>query len=433
MTMSDLNADQRLDHAVREMEARAQQPLRRTGFGVPMDEFGIPINTPANYDPIPMGVQDEYLGIFPKMLADIPYPLLPCAVHMCVKKKLVKPGDASLVQQMMANAFRFIRKEGGKPKTLSASAVIKDVQDLSKAYYSCDVPEILFVHNVLPELELAIIDDLTVYVEKLLNMGFIKVPTQGSGRLAQTVEEETAIHQTVPCIVIVGHGFLYQRFLKNFYDRIEHLGTCQDERKSLRKLLLGRVVRGMTNVPKDPNAAIDPDAIASLSPEPAQVNLTIAGGLNQTQRQIQHSLGRQGVVTKVEHQALNSAERLEVQQIHNILQGTLLSRAYIAWEGTQKGRNQLSPIAVHRQGLQGLMFQIGLKRHAFASYETPSHLPLACDKHSVETISDESYSFLLDELRDFLPALLAYAKAHELEDGIETLAAIVDHHQALSS
>lgn len=395
--------------------------IRRIGNSL-TDEFGIPISTPAHCEPIALGVKDELLCLFPDSLLNVPFPLLPCDVSMSLAKKVVHPQDASFLNQLLSNTFQFLKPNTPNIQTKKQTKTHESnvLDDLSKAYYRGKIPEILFVHTVLPEVERALIEDLAVYAEKLLSVGFISATPKKSGLLS-ALHEDTAVHKSMPCIVIVGHGFLYQRFLKNFLERIALLGSCQEERKQLQRLLLGRVCRGQllsTPIEKKASLLEDVDTIQSVEPPQNSKASTfkIAGGLNQTQRQIQQALGRHGVQVLVEHNASNPAERIELQALHSVLQTVMMPYAYTQWESTQKRRATLKGIAHYRQELSKTLFSVGVHRQAFHGYESPIAMETPCEKSDLTLVSKEAYAFVRDELHDFLPALLRYCQKLQLVD-----------------
>jgi hypothetical protein len=415
------------------------EPLKRRRMGASShtDEFGIPISTPANYEPLAIGVKDELLCVFPRSLQAVPLALLPCGVELTLAKKVVQPQDASLLNQMLRQAFRFLnnvpietqtpKKPSKKNQTLAPA--LAQVDDLSTAYYKGQVPEILFAHTALPEAETALIEDLAVYAEKLLSMGFISADARSNTPLS-AFNEDSAVHRAVPCVVIVGHGFLYQRFLKHFLARLAQVGHSQAERKALQKLLLGRVCRGQllsgADVPTPPTPAVD--AIHAVDGKPlASVMFKIAGGLNQTQRQIQQALGRHGVSVSVEHNSPNPAERLELVALNDVLQSVVVPQAYTHWESTQKRRASLKSISYYRQTLLKTLFEIGVARQAFQRYELPVALGMPCEKGDFNTPSEEVFHFISDELRDFLPVLVDYATELQLLEDDQTLAEIASH------
>ena len=412
------------------------EPLKRRRMGASShtDEFGIPISTPANYEPITIGVKDELLCVFPRSLQATPFALLPCGVELSLTKKVVQPQDASLLNQMLRQAFRFLSnvpietQAPKKPrKTTQTPPPLKEVDDLSTAYYKGQVPEILFAHTALPEAETALIEDLAVYAEKLLSMGFISADARSNTPLS-TFNEDSAIHRAVPCVVIVGHGFLYQRFLKHFLARLAQVGHSQAERKALQKLLLGRVCRGQLLSGADAPTPPAVDAIHAVDGKPlTSVAFKIAGGLNQTQRQIQQALGRHGVSVSVEHNSPNPAERLELVALNDVLQRVVVPQAYMDWESTQKRRASLKSISYYRQALLKTLFEIGVARQAFQRYELPVALGMPCEKGDFTVPSEEEFHFISDELRDFLPVLVDYATELQLLEDDQTLAEIARH------
>jgi hypothetical protein len=423
-----------------ETDASTELKRRRLASSSHTDEFGIPISTPANYEPLAIGVKDELLCVFPRSLQSVPFALLPCGVELSLSKKVVQPQDASLLNQILSKAFRFLSNvpvetdlpEKTTKKTKKTTTPINELDDHSKAYYKGNIPEILFAHTALPEAETALIEDLAVYAEKLLGMGFISADARRNNLLT-SLNEDSAIHRAVPCVVIVGHGFLYQRFLKHFLARLSHIGHSQAERKALQKLLLGRVCRGQViSLVESSKAPVIPpiDAVQAVDGKiPPALNsvFKIAGGLNQTQRQIQQALGRHGVTVTVEHNSSNPAERIELVALNHVLQSVVMPHAYTAWEGTQKRRASLKSISHFRQQLLKTLFDIGVERHAFHSYELPVALGMPCEKGDLSVPDEAVFHFISDELRDFMPVLVDYARELQLLKDDQTLAEIASH------
>ncbi len=423
-----------------ETDASTELKRRRLASSSHTDEFGIPISTPANYEPLAIGVKDELLCVFPRSLQSVPFALLPCGVELSLSKKVVQPQDASLLNQILSKAFRFLSNvpvetdlpEKTTKKSKKSASPLNELDDLSTAYYKGNIPEILFAHTALPEAETALIEDLAVYAEKLLSMGFISADARRNNLLT-TLNEDSAIHRAVPCVVIVGHGFLYQRFLKHFLARLSHIGHSQAERKALQKLLLGRVCRGQVISLVEPSKApvVPPiDAVQAVDGKtPLALNpvFKIAGGLNQTQRQIQQALGRHGVTVTVEHNSSNPAERIELVALNHVLQSVVMPHAYTAWEGTQKRRASLKSISHFRQQLLKTLFDIGVERHAFHSYELPVALGMPCEKGDLSVPDEAVFHFISDELRDFMPVLVDYARELQLLEDDQTLAEIASH------
>jgi hypothetical protein len=258
-------------------------------------------------------------------------------------------------------------------------------------------------------------------------MGFISADARSNTPLS-TFNEDSAIHRAVPCVVIVGHGFLYQRFLKHFLARLAQVGHSQAERKALQKLLLGRVCRGQLLSGADAPTPPAVDAIHAVDGKPlTSVAFKIAGGLNQTQRQIQQALGRHGVSVSVEHNSPNPAERLELVALNDVLQRVVVPQAYMDWESTQKRRASLKSISYYRQALLKTLFEIGVARQAFQRYELPVALGMPCEKGDFTVPSEEEFHFISDELRDFLPVLVDYATELQLLEDDQTLAEIARH------
>jgi hypothetical protein len=402
----------------------AVQRLKRVMPTPTVDEFGIPIATPSNQEPLMLGVRDELLGVFPESMVNAPVNLLPCPVSATLTKKIIQPEDASLVNQLMAKTFRFFGKvETSETMAINAGvAGLQPIHDLSRAYYTCQVPEVLFVHTVLPELERALIEDLAVYVEKLLNMGFISAETPANSLLAKSHNrEDTAIHRAMPCIVMMGHGFLYQRFIRAFMERLSTLGHSQQERRQLQRLVLGRVCRGLIHHPvtqrstsrsamRDGVTTPDFD-VPDITPMASKIkpSLRLAGGLTQTQRQIQHAMGRHQVIATLETESPNPAERLEIVGLHNALQRVILPYAYQQLSNKARKRPALEPIHVLRNQLQQALFKVGLERQAFSAYEVAANLPLPCDKNDMSVVSADRVEFIADEIRLVMGGLVDYA------------------------
>jgi hypothetical protein len=423
-----------------ETDTSTELKRRRLASSSHTDEFGIPISTPANYEPLAIGVKDELLCVFPRSLQSVPFALLPCGVELSLSKKVVQPQDASLLNQILSKAFRFLSNvpvetdlpEKTTKKSKKTTTPLNELDDLSTAYYKGNIPEILFAHTALPEAETALIEDLAVYAEKLLGMGFISADARRNNLLT-SLNEDSAIHRAVPCVVIVGHGFLYQRFLKHFLARLSHIGHSQAERKALQKLLLGRVCRGQViSLVESSKAPVIPpiDAVQAVDGKiPPALNsvFKIAGGLNQTQRQIQQALGRHGVTVTVEHNSSNPAERIELVALNHVLQSVVMPHAYTAWEGTQKRRASLKSISHFRQQLLKTLFDIGVERHAFHSYELPVALGMPCEKGDLSVPDEAVFHFISDELRDFMPVMVDYARELQLLKDDQTLAEIASH------
>ena len=425
------------------LDASTTQDAKRRRFSPVShtDEFGIPISTPANYEPLSIGVKDELLCVFPSSLQSVPYPLLPCGIELSLSKKIVQPQDASLLNQLLGKTFRFLGNvpavidlpEKTTKKSKKVVSSFNELNDLSTAYYKGTIPEVLFAHTALPEVETALIEDLAVYAEKLLSMGFISAEARRNTMLS-SVNEDSAVHRAVPCVVIVGHGFLYQRFLKHFLDRLSDIGHSQSERKALQKLLLGRVCRGQviqlaTDASSKPvMPSIDAvQSVESLTAEKPKSLFKIAGGLNQTQRQVQQALGRHGVTVTVEHNSSNPAERIELVALNHVLQSVVMPHAYMAWESTQKRRASLKSISHFRQQLLKTLFDIGVQRQAFHGYELPVALGMPCEKGALEAPPENVFHFISDELRDFMPVLVDYATDLQLLQEDNTLAEIAAH------
>ncbi|XVJ50576.1 MAG: hypothetical protein HEQ32_00150 [Vampirovibrio sp.] len=397
------------------------------------DEYGIPISTPANYEPLPLGVQDELLGVFPASVIESPWNLLPCPVSVALSKKVIQPQDASFINQLVGNAFQFLSPQAkASSRPLNPPKLLSSIEDLSKAYYKGQIPEILFAHTILPEVEAALIEDLAVYAEKLIAIGFISTDTKRSSSVSP-LNEDTAVHRALPCVVIVGHGFLYQRFLKHFLERLESLGHSKTERKQLQRLLSGRVCRGQV-IPSTPSVAssrpLSIDTVQSIDPaENPKPTFRLAGGLNKTQRQVQQALGRHGVNVTIEHNSSNPTERLELQALNTVFQTILLTQAYQAWEATQKKRASLKPIAHYRQQIMKILFSLGVHRQAFHGYEAPVAIGMPCDKSEITPASEALHTFICDELRDFLPALLDYCNSLGLLKEDHSFAELITHIQ----
>jgi hypothetical protein len=65
-----------------ETDASTELKRRRLASSSHTDEFGIPISTPANYEPLAIGVKDELLCVFPRSLQSVPFALLHSGVDL---------------------------------------------------------------------------------------------------------------------------------------------------------------------------------------------------------------------------------------------------------------------------------------------------------------------------------------------------------------
>jgi hypothetical protein len=375
------------------------QKLKRSPFAVgAVDEFGIPLNSGAQYDPITIGVKDEQLAVFPAFLAELDFPFLPTPIVHSLGYAPLRTQDVEHLEHAIHAYLSNIALVTKK---------IKPLPHLSKGYYAGQVPEVLFAYTGIPEVEATLIEELAIYAEKLLRMGFI-LPQAEAIESTPSLLHDTAIHRAVPCIVLVGNGFHYQRFLKAFQARIDLIALDEEERKSLRYHLLGRVLRGaMVCSAKPASSHTDENTIISVQPALPQLGYTLhlAGGNKQTQRQLAQVFQRMKLAVHIEQASENPAERLELQQLFDVVHRILLPWCY----STLRINKKKPSLEMLQAQWRTIIFNIGVHRKAFSVYETDQafHVQL------LQTTPIHT-AFILNELREFMPALKAYCEKHSL-------------------
>jgi hypothetical protein len=385
---------------------------------------------PTLADPI-IGVKEETLGVFPIGLAHTSYPLIPTLPAVSLGTQV-----GSLPKQ------RGWRKGGKLPtKAFRLSTAlthnISPITHFSEGFYKGTLPDVLFVWGSDGIIAQAFIDELRFYIQKLNTMGFLLNAN------SLTHKGKTSIDNALPAIVLVGGGVWYHRFLKQLQQAIEEVGFCYTESKQLQQAVLGKICRGamfgltpayftQQNNAKD-ELIQGVNRVQSVLPEtPLKqaksplVRFKLSGGKYLTQRQVLQSLGVNGIIMSIENEGLSPVERLELQQVHEQLQQFVLPYALEVTKQANKQEKQL-PLEQYQQALSDVIFDLGLQRKAFETYEKGLVLSIpqrqkSEAQHTLPPLPADVTQCLARELTPHLNVVYQYINAIGVPDKHEVIA-----------
>jgi hypothetical protein len=338
-------------------------------------------STPSSLDPV-VGVKDDTLGVFPAGLAYAPFPLVPSSPSVSLGTQIGslpkqrgwrKGGNLLEVLNQSFSQFSGVGEQPIAPKVVSNSLV--NITHFSEGFYKGTLPDVLFVWGSDFAVAQALVDEIRFYLQKLNTMGFLLNASNLNNK------GKTSVDVVLPAIVLVGGGVWYHRFLGQLQQAIEEVGFSYTEGKQLQQAVLGKICRGaiLGLTPShfaQPADMIDGlDKVQSIVPESQSntvkmplIRFKIAGGKHVTQRQVLHSLGRNGAVISIENEGISPAERLELQQLHDQLQQFVLPYA-VAEATKHKKRGKTIALEQYQQALSDAIFEMGLNRKAFEAYE----------------------------------------------------------------
>ena len=405
---------------------------------------GTPVPTAA--DPI-VGVKDDTLGAFPAGLASTPFPLMPSLPQVALgtqigslpKQRGWRKGGNLL--EVLSHSFATNPTELTLPKAAEAS--ITPITHFSEGFYKGTLPDVLFVWGSDFAVAQALIDEIRFYLQKLNTMGFLLNTSQLNNK------GKTSVDIALPAIVLVGGGIWYHRFLAQLQQAIAEVGFSYTEGKQLQQAVLGKVCRGAIfgltpslfnhQTPLAQQATVEAlDKIQSVLPNSKTtttvkaplVRFKIAGGKHVTQRQVLHSLGRNGTVISIENEGLSSAERLELQQVHEQLQHFVLPYA-VAQAKKVKKRGKAVSLEQYQQSLSDALFEMGLNRRAFEAYEKGLVLSITqLQKQEVivpEALPVDVQQCLALELVPHLQVIQQYMTAVGLNDAQGAISLCLDY------
>jgi hypothetical protein len=358
-------------------------------FGQPDDSpKTITTTVPSSLDPI-VGVKEDTVGVFPVGLAHTPFPLIPSLPQTALgtqigglpKQRGWRKGGRLLEVMSQSLTQSATEQEAFIASKTATNTTLSTISHFSEGFYKGTLPDVLFVWGSDFAVGQALIDELRFYLQKLNTMGFLLNSSQLNGK------GKTSVDIALPAIVLVGGGIWYHRFLEQLQQAILEVGFSYTEGKQLQQAVLGKVCRGAIfglippyfnekpTAQQQGNVLEGLDKIQSLLPEnnaykvkESIIRFKVAGGKNTAQRQVLHSLGRNGVVVSIENEGLSPVERLELQQLHEQLQHFVLPYA-VAEQSNHKKDKKPVALEQYQQALSDAIFEMGLNRRAFESYE----------------------------------------------------------------
>jgi hypothetical protein len=337
--------------------------------------------TPSSLDPV-VGVKDDTLGVFPAGLAYAPFPLVPSSPTVSLGTQIGslpkqrgwrKGGNLLEVLSQSFSQFSGVGEQPTATKVVSNSLV--NITHFSEGFYKGTLPDVLFVWGSDFAVAQALVDEIRFYLQKLNTMGFLLNARNLNNK------GKTSVDIVLPAIVLVGGGVWYHRFLGQLQQAIAEVGFSYTEGKQLQQAVLGKICRGaiLGLTPSHFTHRTDMieglDKVQSIFPESQSntvkmplIRFKIAGGKHATQRQVLHSLGRNGAVISIENEGISSTERLELQQLHDQLQQFVLPYA-VTEVAKAKKRGKTVTLEQYQQALSDAIFEMGLGRKAFEAYE----------------------------------------------------------------
>ncbi len=281
------------------------------------------------------------------------------SLHQGVTQSLIGLRDSEQSQSLKTNTCLSL-SDGKKKLSLALSG--RFFNGYSDALYRGQLPEVLFLApsaELLPECLQNIVD----YIERLATLGFF-IPKK-------MVSHRDAVSELLPCIVLIGNGLLFSRFMTGLTQAFKYLlHEHPSLTEAVRLKILGRFVRAFpaSAAQEIPNTATQQHPLSHKLPlVQFPQHFRMAGGDIQTQTVIQSVLGRQGILMSVENHSANPVERLELQnafwRFSQVILPALVDHNHLS----AKEAKALSPKI--EQGIQ----VIGLKRAALSEAENLQH------------------------------------------------------------
>lgn len=403
----------------------------------------VAVPTPFSRDPV-VGVKDDTLGVFPAGLAYAPFPLVPSLPTVSLGTQIGslpkqrgwrKGGNLLEVLNQSFSQFSGVGEQPISTKMMPNSLL--NITHFSEGFYKGTLPDVLFVWGSDFAVAQALVDEIRFYLQKLNTMGFLLNASSLNNK------GKTSVDVVLPAIVLVGGGVWYHRFLGQLQQAIEEVGFSYTEGKQLQQAVLGKICRGaiLGLTPShfaQPTDMIDGlDKVQSIVPESQSntvkmplIRFKVAGGKHLTQRQVLHSLGRNGAVISIENEGISPAERLELQQLHDQLQQFVLP--YAVTEVTKaKKRGKLVTLEQYQQALSDAIFEMGLNRKAFEAYEKGLVLSVSTlqkqDSLNLKQLPVDVQQCLVLELLPHLQVVHQYMNAIGLTDTHGVMALCVNY------
>lgn len=353
--------------------------------------------------PLSVGIQLERMGAFPHALLDHAFGLVPVPVQTV---PLVKAG-------CVANEKR--RKS--QPDWFFGSSPLHQIEllgSMSEGFYRNQLPDVLFLWGSHPEAVQTWINDMELYLKKLLNMGFLLPTSQFS------LSGQNPVDSLMPATVIVGGGFISKRIHQQWAKMVQGLNLSYFDLDQQEAYLQTKILRGVwMNRHESFASALSPSASlrcgvddiqavgsASISTKPQLQRLKVAGGLANTQRQVQQALSKHGCLVSIETDGLYPMERLELEAFHDVCQ-----RYFIPWVVGQDKATE----AHYRRAVQQVCQVIGLRKGLFDELEGGSLLGYSSlQRQQGFELKEEQRQALIHEWHSTLVGCATWLELQEL-------------------